>query len=197
MGTARLVPALLLLLGPGLAAQPAAGVLLVAARGLSDPNFQRSVVLLVEQGEQGAWGLVVNRPTAVPLARLFAAEPGLRRREGVLFAGGPVETSRFLVLLRARRPPAACRPVFADVCLGLEPGVLRGLRGIEELRVYAGYAGWAPGQLEAEIARGDWRLLPPEPSLVFPPRPERLWEELAPRLETPVAAGEDVKEDAL
>jgi len=150
------------------------------------------VVLLVAQGEEGSWGLVLNRPTAVPLAKLFAGQPGLPRREGVLFAGGPVEAGRvLLLLLRAQRPPEDARPVFADVYLGWSPQALRDSRGIEEFRVYSGYAGWAPGQLEAEIARGDWRLLPAEVPLVFKRQPERLWEELVRRLETPVAVMED------
>jgi putative transcriptional regulator len=152
---------------------------------LSDPNFERSVVLLVHHGNEGSMGLVVNRPTAIPLSRLFAGEPGLE--QGVLFTGGPVEAGRFLLLLRAGRAPQGSRPVFADVYLGWSPEALRGSSGIEEFRVYSGYAGWAPGQLEAEIARGDWRLAPAEAPLVFVRHPERLWEELARRLETPVA----------
>jgi putative transcriptional regulator len=187
--SAALLLSLLLGLATPVAAQPAAGKFLVAARGLSDPNFERSVVLLVQHGAEGSWGLVINRPTGVPLAKLFAEEPGLRRQDGILFAGGPVGAGRFLLLLRARRPPEASRPVFADVYLSWTPPPLRDARGISELRVYSGYAGWAPGQLEAEIARGDWRLLPAEAPLVFERRSERVWEELARRLETPVAAG--------
>jgi putative transcriptional regulator len=85
--------------------------------------------------------------------------------------------------------------VFADVYLGWSPRALRDTRGITEFRVYSGYSGWAPGQLEAEFARGDWHLLSAEPWLVFEPRPELLWEELARRAETPVAdaAGEGME----
>jgi putative transcriptional regulator len=140
-------------------------------------------------------GLVVNRPTAVPLSRLFAGEPGLG--QGVLFRGGPVDSGRFLLLLRARRPPEGSRPVFADVHLGWSPQAVRDSPGVEEFRVYSGYAGWAPGQLEAEIARGDWRLAPAEAPLVFARHPERLWEELARRLETPVASAGRALEETL
>jgi putative transcriptional regulator len=185
---------LALLLGPALPlrAQPAAGMFLVAARGLSDPNFEHSVVLLVQHGEGGSWGLVINRPTAVPLGKLFTAESALGREEGVLFAGGPVDAGRFLLLVRARRPPDDSQRVFADVYLGWTPAALQDLRGIAEFRVYSGYSGWAPGQLEAEIARGDWHLLPAEPSLVFEPHPQRVWEQLARRTETPVAVFQEV-----
>lgn len=184
--------ALLLGLAQSVAAQPAAGKFLVAARGLVDPNFERSVVLLVQHGEEGTLGLVVNRPTGVPLSKLFAGEPLLERQEGILFAGGPVGAgSTLLLLLRARRPPEEFRRVFADVYLGWTPEALRDARGILDCRVYSGYAGWAPGQLDAEIARGDWRLLPAEVPLVFEQRPERVWEELTRRTETPVAAGDE------
>jgi len=180
---------LLLAPGPPSAAQPAAGKFLVASRGLADPNFERSVVLLVQHGEEGSWGLVVNRPTGVPLSRLFPEEQGLHLRDGILYAGGPVSAGRFLLLLRASYRPQECRPVFADVYLGFTPAVLQDPRGIPAFRVYSGYAGWAPGQLESEIARGDWRLAPAEVAAVFEERPDRLWEELARRLDTPVAAG--------
>jgi putative transcriptional regulator len=183
--------ALLLGLAHCLAAQPAAGKFLVAARGLNDPNFERTVVLLVEHGEGGSVGLVVNRPTGVPLSKLFAGEPLLESRQGSLFAGGPVGAGRFLLLLRAHRPPERSRRVFADVYLGWSPEALRDARGISDCRVYSGYAGWAPGQLDAEIARGDWHLLPAEVPLVFDPRPEQVWEQLTRRTETPVAAGGD------
>ncbi len=183
--------ALLLGLAQSMAAQPATGKFLVAARGLSDPNFERSVVLLVQHGEGGSLGLVVNRPTGVPLAKLFAGEPLLARQDGILFAGGPVGAGRFLLLLRARRPPEGSQRVFADVYLGWSPEALRDARGVTDWRVYSGYAGWAPGQLDAEIARGDWHLLPAEVPLLFEQRPERVWEELARRMETPVAADDE------
>jgi putative transcriptional regulator len=190
MGTVRR-PAILLLLGLILSgparAQPAAGQLLVAARGLADPNFERSVVLLVEHGAEGSLGLVINRPTGVPLSRLFPEERALQRQDGILYAGGPVAAGRFLLLLRAPRRPEEARPVFADVYLGWAPAILRDSRGVSEFRLYSGYAGWAPGQLESEIARGDWRLLPAETPLVFGEHPERVWEELTRRLDTPVA----------
>jgi putative transcriptional regulator len=191
MSTARPL-AILLLLGLVLCGpaqgEPAAGQFLVAARGLPDPNFERSVVLLVHYGADGSVGLVINRPTGVPLSRLFPEERTLARQDGILFAGGPVGAGRFLLLLRAPRQPEESRPVFADVYLGWTPAALQDSRGIAEFRVYSGYAGWAPGQLESEIARGDWRLLPAETPLVFEEHPERIWEELTRRLDTPVAA---------
>jgi len=195
MHPARL-PSLLLSLFLGLAlgldAQPAAGKFLVATRGLADPNFERSVVLLVQHEAEGSWGLVINRPTGVPLSRLFPEEPGLHRGDGTLHTGGPVSAGSFLLLLRAARRPEDARPVFADVYLGWTPAALKGARAVSDFRVYSGYAGWAPGQLEAEIARGDWRLLPAEAPLVFADNPERVWEAVTRRLDTPVASGQGI-----
>jgi putative transcriptional regulator len=185
--------ALALLLGLAISvsalAQPAAGRLLVAARGLIDPNFERSVVLLVEHGAEGSLGLVINRPTAVPLAQLFPDQKTLGKQGGFLHAGGPVSADRFLLLLRAPRPPEDCRQVFADVYVGWTPAALRDPGAFREFRLYAGYAGWAPGQLEAEMAHGDWRILPAEAPLIFHEHPEQLWEELTRRMDTPVASG--------
>ena len=195
MHPARL-PSLLLSLFLGLAlgldAQPAAGKFLVATRGLADPNFERSVVLLVQHEAEGSWGLVINRPTGVPLSRLFPEEPGLHRGDGTLHTGGPVSAGSFLLLLRAARRPEDARPVFADVYLGWTPAALKGARAVSDFRVYSGYAGWAPGQLEAEIARGDWRLLPAEAPLVFADNPERVWEAVTRRLDTPVASDQGI-----
>jgi len=198
MGAVRLpaLPALPALLALGIAlsgpahAQPAAGQFLVAARGLADPNFARTVVLLVQHGEEGSWGLVINRPTEVPLSRLFPEERTLKSEASPLFAGGPVSPGRFLLLLRAPRKPLDSLPVFADVFLGWGPAALEDR--VSAFRMYSGYAGWAAGQLEAELARGDWRLLPAEAPLVFDEHPERVWEALIRLLEAPVAAGQAV-----
>jgi len=167
-------------------AQPAAGQFLVATRELADPNFVRTVVLLVQYGQDGCWGLVINRPTQMPLSGLFPDEESLKGQTGRLFAGGPVSPGRFLLLLRSGRQPQDSLPVFADVFLGWGPGSLKGR--VSAFRLYTGYAGWAPGQLETELARGDWRLLPAEARLVFDEHPELIWEALIRLLEAPVAS---------
>jgi putative transcriptional regulator len=164
------------------------GKLLVAARGMQDPNFAETVVLLVDYGAEGSWGLVINRPTTVKLSELFAKDSFLRRRRDTLHYGGPVEPARILILLRSSAALPDSRSLFEDVRLAWSPEALKGLGDPEkaELRVFAGYAGWATGQLETEIARGDWLVLPAEPALVFSETPKALWQTLQARRPLPV-----------
>jgi putative transcriptional regulator len=187
------VAALLLppaLLPPGLhAAPPSAslgpGTFLVAVPDLPDPNFRQAVVLLIDHDPRGSWGLVINRPTPVRLAEALPEEQSLRGRSDRLFAGGPVAPSRLLMLLRSQDPPAGTRLVFDDVHLAWTPATLGGQAAF---RLYAGYAGWGPGQLEAELSRGDWLLAPAQADLVFSEDPEGAWGLLVRRTPLQVAA---------
>lgn len=165
-------------------APPAVGDLLVARRALPDPNFRDSVVLLVAYGhEEGAAGVIVNRPADRTVGEMVADSSPLAGRDDVLYFGGPVAPSVMVVLLRDRRSPAGeATPVLPDVLLldgseALEAVVSGGVPATE-VRFYAGYAGWAPGQLEAEIARGDWYLVRGDASWVFAPHPDATWESL-------------------
>jgi putative transcriptional regulator len=173
------------------------GKFLVAARGMQDPNFAETVILLVDYGAEGSWGLVINRPTTVKLSELFAKDAFLRRRRDTLHYGGPVEPARILILLRSSAPLPDSRSLFEDVRLAWSPEALKGLGDPEkaELRVFAGYAGWATGQLEAEIARGDWLVLPVEAKLVFSETPKTLWEALQARRPLPVTEARRAEPD--
>jgi putative transcriptional regulator len=172
------------------------GKFLVAARSMQDPNFTESVVLLVDHEAQGSWGLVVNRPTTVKLSELFTKDPFLRRRRDHLHYGGPVEPARILILVRSAAALEDSRALFEDVRLAWSPEALKGLGDPlkAELRVFAGYAGWAAGQLEAEIARKDWIILPAEAPLVFSETPQAVWEILQARSPQPVAVARPAKE---
>jgi len=187
-----LLRAALLLSAAGLPAwPPAPGMFLVAAPGMIDPNFRQSVVLLIDHGEDGSWGLVINHPTPVRLQELLPEEKSLHGREDTLFVGGPVAPSRMLLLFRGRRPPPESRPVFDDVHFSGSQttlSLLAGRRGTA-FRLYAGYAGWGPGQLPAELSRGDWLLTPAEAELVFSENLEGLWELLGGRAPLRVAGG--------
>ena len=159
------------------------GKLLVASRTLEDPSFARTVVLLVEYGSDGALGVIVNRPTEVPLGDALPEVKELeRRRDVTIYLGGPVARERMLVLLRtSREPPESMRifgRVFASGSLAaLRKSVTRG----EGVRAYVGYAGWAPGQLDAEVARGDWLIGPADVEAVFADHPGAVWERLVER----------------
>jgi putative transcriptional regulator len=161
------------------------GRLLVASPGLVDPNFAETVVLLLEGGTSGAIGVVVNRPSKLELRSVLPDVKGLTDRADTVFLGGPVERSQLLLLVRAATPPKDSLRVFEDVFVTASMEALS--RAAEErsrevrFRLFAGYAGWGPGQLEMEIARGDWLIAPGDVERVFAAAPERIWSELVER----------------
>ncbi len=154
----------------------AVGDLLVARAALPDPNFHDTVVLLVAYGaEEGAAGVIVNRPGDRRVAEVVTESSPLATRNDVLYFGGPVAPSAMLVLVRDDR-------FLAGEATRILPGVLLidGSEALEalgssrvspsEVRFYAGYAGWSPGQLEAEIGRGDWHLARGDAGVHLPAR---------------------------
>jgi putative transcriptional regulator len=168
----------------------AAGKLLVAARDLPDPNFAETVVLLVEYSRDGAAGLVLNRPSDVPLSR---ALPGVEQAAGgaaTAFIGGPVSQGAVLALSRVACDD--CPLVGRDVYLVNTPDALKERltagADVRRLRVYVGYAGWGGGQLEAETRQGAWRVLEAEARVVFDSDPGTLWRRLITRTEAVLAS---------
>jgi putative transcriptional regulator len=159
------------------------GHFLVAHPRLTDPNFEQTVVLVLSHGEQGAIGLVVNRPSDLALSRLLPDVESLRERDDRAYFGGPVAPRTIRLLVRAEDGPPGAFHAFDDVWAADDPALLAELveRGVGEVRVYAGYAGWAAGQLDAELARGDWHVAPARAELVFSPRPATIWGALLPR----------------
>ena len=154
---------------------PAKGMFLVAAKDLRDPNFVRTVVLLVQYGEEGAVGLVLNHPTDVGLSEAF---PGMEEEPGnMIHIGGPVARDQIMFLIRPDVPEARTVHVLEDIFFTGDMSAVMSLAGTAgaEIRAYSGYAGWAPGQLDAELARGDWILVEGNPSDVFASAPEGLW----------------------
>ena len=164
------------------------GVLLVASPSLEDPNFRQAVVLVVEHGSEGTVGLILNRSTNVLLSKVLPDITALKGTSYRLFAGGPVEASRFLLLFRAKEPPADARSVFDGVYLGRTPKVLERIitqaKPTETFRAFAGFAAWAPRQLEAEMLLGAWGVLPPD-SGIFDQDPSKLWQDCISRLQAP------------
>jgi len=163
------------------------GTLLVALPSLTDPNFRQSVVLLCEAGEDGSMGLVVNRPTPLKLADALPDQEILSNSDVPVYLGGPVQTDRILILNRGGDLLLeGFLPVLAEVSLGGTMEALKeaatGLKITGEFRPYRGYAGWAPGQLEAEIDQGAWLLVPGDPDTVFCRNPGLLWQEVMGRM---------------
>lgn len=162
--------------------QPAKGMFLIASHQLLDPNFARTVVLLTAVDERGASGLIINRPTAVAVD---AALPQLtERNEGIGFVhlGGPVAINTLRVLVRSDAAVDGAQQIIDGVHLTESLAVVRHLIESDDenlrLHYYAGYAGWAPGQLQAEIRRGDWHLWKADQSSVFDRDPGAVWDEL-------------------
>jgi putative transcriptional regulator len=160
------------------------GRLLVATPALADPNFDRAVVLLLDHDEQGSLGVVLNRPTPVGVGDVLAPWAALAGEPGVVFQGGPVSLDSALALAvvpgedRPGHPadPLGWRRVHGAIGLvDLEapPELLAAELG--SLRVFAGYAGWGPGQLEDELSEGAWWVVDSEPGDVSAPDPEGLW----------------------
>lgn len=182
--TAGAVCALLLLAGaswPGVADEPGrlTAILLVARGELPDPNFADSVVLVMNHVAEAPVGVIVNRPTAMSVAELFPEVKRLAKIQDRVYFGGPVEPGTVWFLFRAAKPPAGAVRSFDDVYLSGDRDLLLRLlcrdKPMESLRIFVGHAGWAPGQLEAEIGRGDWALEHPETDAVFNPDVEHPW----------------------
>ncbi|MDT0322605.1 MULTISPECIES: YqgE/AlgH family protein [unclassified Streptomyces] len=153
------------------------GRLLVATPALSDPNFDRSVVLLLDHDREGALGVVLNRPTPVGVSEVLEPWASLAGEPGVVFQGGPVALDAALAIaVVPGTGPLGWRRVHGSIGLvDLEapPEVLAAEVG--SLRIFAGYAGWGPGQLERELDEGAWYVVDSEPGDVSVPEPERLW----------------------
>jgi len=166
------------------AADPLAnGVFLIAAPDLQDPNFRETVVLItLPEPGGGPLGVIVNRPTERTLAQIFPENAALKASPEKLYAGGPVARTGLLFVFRASEAKPGALRVLDTLYLSGRVEILSDLlareRPAEGLRIFAGYAGWAPGQLQAEIARGGWYVLPADPAYIFHPEPARVWSEL-------------------
>jgi putative transcriptional regulator len=158
--------------------EPSIGSLLIAAPTMADPNFARTIVLLLDTGESGALGVVLNRPTELEVADVLEPWADLVAGPGVLFQGGPVETDAALAVasIAADDDPVGWRRVFGTTGLvDLDAPVELLAAAVSALRIFAGYAGWGSGQLEAEIDEGAWYVVPAEPQDPFLEDPDRLW----------------------
>ncbi|WP_392670910.1 YqgE/AlgH family protein [Streptomyces sp. LN785] len=154
------------------------GRLLVATPALADPNFDRAVVLLLDHDEEGSLGVVLNRPTPVGVGDILESWAGLTGEPDVVFQGGPVSLDSALgvAVIPGDEGPLGWRRVYGAIGLvDLEapPELLAAALG--SLRIFAGYAGWGPGQLETELKEGAWYVVESEPGDVSSPRPEHLW----------------------
>jgi putative transcriptional regulator len=143
--------------------EPRAGTLLVATPALIDPNFHRSVVALLQHDGEGSLGVVLDRPTTIPVADFLPAWAALSADPAVVFHGGPVEPEIGLGLR------VVLGGTIETVTLDHEPD------DDAPVRVFAGYSGWSPGQLEQELSEGAWFVVDMEPQDILTASPDTLW----------------------
>ena len=162
-------------------AQAPTAIILVARAELPDPNFKDSVVLVMNNVAPTPVGVIVNRPTKIAVSRLFPEFERLAQLDDKVYFGGPVEIASVSFLFRSDAEPEHGIRVLDGVYLGTDRELLRKLLGrdrpMEGLRIFIGHSGWAPGQLEAEIARGDWTLTPAAADAIFDGKSEHPWPE--------------------
>jgi len=159
---------------------PTKGRLLLATPPLEDPNFDRTVIYVLEHHDEGALGVVLNRPSPEELGEPLDAWAGLQSDPSLVFVGGPVEPDALIALARTLQPldeaDEHLAPLSGDLAsadLAADP--LDVIPSISALRVFRGYSGWGPGQLEGEIEAGAWLVLDPDPTDVFTADPDELW----------------------
>ena len=159
------------------------GVLLVAKPDLADPNFREAVVLITQPVPGGGpLGVVLNRPTAARLSEAWPDAGAVPEQFDRLYRGGPVARNQILFLVRSDVPVVNGLRVLRNVYLSGDPELLKNIVAAEvkvtSLRAYAGYAAWAPRQLQAEIARGGWYLIPADADTIFMADADAMWPEL-------------------
>lgn len=164
----------------------AAGKLLVASRGLGDPNFSQTVVLLTHYDEQGVLGLVLNRRTRVPISRVLDLKAAKDLSDPV-YLGGPVELSTVFALFQSAAKIDKADNVFPGVYLISDKDLFEQTISAHPdpavFHVYLGYAGWTRDQLRAEVKLGAWFVLPADAATVFNPDPDSLWPKMIQKTE--------------
>jgi putative transcriptional regulator len=194
------------------AMRPMRGSLLISSATLEDPNFARTLVLVLDSDEGGSLGVILNRPSERPVGDVLTSWRDLTTPPQVLFSGGPVEGNAAIAVaaLAGTERPEAWQELTATEPgqgAGMTLGLTLGLIDLDQpadtyvgklaaLRVYAGYAGWGAGQLEAEIEEGAWHLAPAAQGDLFHPRPDTLWREVLRRQPGQVAMLTTLPEDA-
>jgi len=158
------------------------GVFLVAVPRLMDPNFIHTVVLLISYGEGGASGLIINRPLSIHLGQVFPDIEWIKKTELPLYSGGPVNRDNLFILFASPDPPPGARRISGDLYFSERKDVILPVleKGdpAQRIRVYSGYAGWAPGQLDREMTRGTWITVEADPEMIFTDNPYRVWPEI-------------------
>jgi putative transcriptional regulator len=170
----------------------AAGKMLVASRDLPDPNFAKTVVLLVQYDDEGVVGLILNRRSKVPISQVLEDLESAKDRSDPIYAGGPVGRTDVLALLRSHGKPDDAKRVFGDICLVSTKDLLqKALASRSEgdvVHVYLGYSGWTMEQLAHEVDLGAWYIFRGDAEAVFDSNPDSLWSRLIRETELRIAS---------
>ncbi len=155
------------------------GVFLVAKPDLIDPNFLHTVILLVSYGKDGASGLIINRPTKITIQQVIPDIKEPKNAASNIYFGGPVNRNNLFVLFTSdKKPEESLNPLGKVYFSGSKDVILSLLKSEdkkEKIRIYAGYAGWLPNQLEFEIKRGSWVIVEASEEMLFSDFPENIW----------------------
>jgi putative transcriptional regulator len=180
--------------------QLASGSLLIASAMLADPNFARCVLFVLESNDEGSLGVILNQPSETPVGDVLVPWQDVVNPPGVFFRGGPVDLNAALALgslLDEDEPPLGWRTLGGPLGLvDLDSSPDEFLGRLNGLRIYAGYAGWGAGQLDAEIAEGSWHVVPAQHGDLFSSHPDQLWGEILRRQPPPLSMLSTLPEDA-
>ena len=158
------------------------GFFLVASEKMQDPRFKETVILVTPHFRGEVIGVVVNKPTEIAVSTLFPESELKDEHARQLYLGGPLSRQSLLFLIRSKKKPQASLRIFDDVFLSEDSKVLeqvlRHPKPFEGLRIFTGYAGWKPGQLEAEVEKGYWLLREADTEILFDTEPGLIWEKL-------------------
>jgi putative transcriptional regulator len=160
---------------------PAKGRFLVATEDVRGSGFESSVILLLQYDDSGAAGLIVNQPMDAEARDVLPELEELQEFDGKLYFGGPVGLDSIQALSRFGSTPDRASHIVDDIYIvPIDENTVQDHAGAGSLRIFVGYAGWAAGQLEGEMLRGSWRVVPATAEDVFATDPERLWHKLSP-----------------
>ena len=158
------------------------GVFLIANPVLEDPRFQKTVVFVWAHGTDGTHGLVINRPTSAKLSNVLPTVDAFKKLAMTVYFGGPVDRTVPILLFRHAGHPPIGQHVVRDLYITTDLDSLTASPDVplleDRFRVYSGYAGWAPGQLAAEMSRGAWRVSRGDTPYIFSEHPGTVWEDL-------------------
>ncbi len=165
--------------------RPAKGKFLVASDQIRGSMFDETVILLIEYNTVGAMGLIVNRPTEIKLLQVVPDIEGAEQMPDNVYFGGPVAINQMLLLVQSSTPPEDSLMLWDNIYVSGSRALLQSMitnkKADEKFRIFAGYAGWGAGQLDAEIKRGDWHVLKGNADLIFNKTPGSMWQKLVPK----------------